>query len=63
MYEERQEEKVRKYSCKNCGQPFEAYPPDDVHTHANVLDKGSDWIELTSECKNCKFKNILYWTS
>jgi len=55
-------EKVKKFSCLNCGTPFEAYPPDDLHDKA-TRKKGfyKDNIKVNYICKKCKNVNTLYW--
>jgi DNA-directed RNA polymerase subunit RPC12/RpoP len=56
---------VRKYPCRKCGHPFEAYPPDDLHTQAVLrpCDADEDCIQQEYECDTCgEVKmNKLYW--
>jgi len=52
----------RKYSCKNCGKPFEAHPPDDKLKIALLKPcKEGDSIEIKYECENCFYKNSIFW--
>ena len=58
---------VKKFSCGNCDDAFEAYPPDDVYIKARVKECNvCKYLKLTQikrivECKNCNHSNILYW--
>ena len=53
--------KKKTFSCKECGKPFEAYPPDDIHTTVS-LTKTDDCVERTYECSNKEpHKNTVYW--
>jgi len=58
--------KAKKFSCMQCGTPFEVYPPDDRHPTAS-LDKPKEASgtikEMTFICKNegCKHPTTLYW--
>ena len=55
-------DKVKKYSCIECGATFSAYPPDDRHDIAtrNKEDYG-DHIEVKYRCKACGHFNMIYW--
>jgi hypothetical protein len=48
------------FSCRKCGKPFEAYPPDDAHTTA-LMERSKDAVEITYECEN-GHENPFYWT-
>jgi hypothetical protein len=51
-----------RYSCKACGNPFEAKPPDDVHKFSSVYQCWKfDWIERECKCLNCSKITTLYW--
>lgn len=58
----------KKYSCKQCGDPFDAYQPDDKFTFAmaracfvcDVLGLGQQ-VERNYECDSCDAKNTIYW--
>ena len=55
---------VKKLSCIHCGNPFEVYPPDDLHHFATrrMEDYGDNiWIRYT--CKGCKKINLIYWAN
>jgi DNA-directed RNA polymerase subunit RPC12/RpoP len=55
-------EEVKKYSCLNCGTPFDAYPPDDLHRWASRdPNHYKDNIKVTYLCKECKNENVIYW--
>jgi hypothetical protein len=42
------------YSCKACGTPFSAAPPDDVHRFSSVYQCWKfDWIERSYRCPEC----------
>ena len=51
------------FSCIKCGNPYEAYPPDDKHRIATMLSEEAkkDHIIVKYICKNCGNINILYW--
>lgn len=54
--------KERKYGCLKCGNPFEAYPPDDRHHTATRSEKDyEDNIKVEYQCSKCGEKNIIYW--
>ena len=54
---------ARKYACRNCGQSFDAAPPDDVHKFAMVnRPMVGNPILVNYECENCNKKNPLYWS-
>jgi len=44
---------------KGCGKPFDAYPPDGIHTAASV-EKTEDAVERTYKCPD-GHENTLYW--
>jgi len=58
----------KRYSCKQCGDPFDAYPPDDYYTYAMIkkcfvcdaLGLGKH-VERNYECNGCDTKNTVYW--
>jgi DNA-directed RNA polymerase subunit RPC12/RpoP len=50
------------YSCKACGNPFSASPPDDVHKFSSVYQCWKfDWIERSYRCHECGNTTTLYW--
>ena len=56
------------YSCQQCGQPFDAIPPDDVHVVAMAdkcpvceVNRTQAYITTQFECSNCNGKNALNW--
>ena len=52
----------RKFSCINCGHPYDAYPPNDVfHIAQNKQCNENDCIEIKYECDNCNNKNTIFW--
>jgi hypothetical protein len=50
------------YACNNCGSPFPAVAPDDIHTVilSSPCPKG-DSIEIPYECRDCHHRNTKYW--
>ena len=50
---------AKKFSCKECGAPFDAYPPDDAHTTA-LLEKEEGAVERKYSC-TYGHENVLYW--
>lgn len=58
----RKNEYTGRYSCKACGNPFDAFPPDDVHRVSSVYQCWKfDWIERSYRCPECKNTTTLYW--
>lgn len=53
---------TKHYSCKACGNTFEANPPDDVYSYSSVVPCWNfDWVERSYQCSRCN-KNIkLFW--
>jgi hypothetical protein len=50
------------FSCKECGNPFDANPPDDVHKFASVYPCWKfDWVERSSQCSRCGKSTKLFW--
>jgi len=55
-------ETVKKYSCLNCGTPFEVYPPDDLHDIATRNETDfKDHIKINYKCTECNEINTIYW--
>jgi len=56
--------RVRIFSCPECGNAYEAYPPDDNHTTASLEEpkevEGSV-IKIVHDCEKCKHPITLYW--
>jgi len=54
----------RTFSCPECGNPYDAYPPDDRHTTAS-LEKPEEAegsvIPITHDCLVCKTPITIYW--
>lgn len=52
----------KKYACRNCGYPYEIYPPDDIHTTAKLSPcEFGDSILMKYECGNCNHPNEIHW--
>jgi len=54
----------RSFSCPECGNPYEAYPPDDLHTTASLeepKDASGSVIKIVHDCLNCKHPITVYW--
>jgi DNA-directed RNA polymerase subunit RPC12/RpoP len=57
-------EHTSRYSCKACGNPFDANLPDDVHKFSSVYQCWKfDWIEREYKCHSCSKTTTLYWHS
>jgi hypothetical protein len=55
-------EAVKCYSCKACGNIFDAHPPDDVHRFSSVYPCWKfDWIERNYQCSRCSRSSKLFW--
>jgi hypothetical protein len=56
--------KKRVFSCPECGNPYEAYPPDDSHTTVSLeepKDALGSVIKIIHDCETCKHPITLYW--
>ena len=53
---------AKKFSCLVCGEPFEASPPDDVHTIGKREPQMEDSIMVKYHCVN-RHENKIYWES
>jgi len=54
---------ARNFGCVNCGHPYTAYPPDDVHVVASRI--ASPFLEEVQSdylCSGCKEVSQLYWS-
>jgi hypothetical protein len=61
---ESEKNSVKCYSCKECGNPFDANPPSDVHMFSSVYQCSKfDWIEREYRCPSCSKTTTLYWHS
>lgn len=50
------------FSCKECGNSFDANPPDDVHRFSSVYPCWKfDWIERNYHCSKCSNSTKLFW--
>ena len=57
-------QKRRMFSCPECGNSYEAYPPDDIHTRASLKDPGENAtsvIKIVHDCLVCKHPIEVYW--
>ena len=53
---------VRKFGCSKCGQPIEAYPPDDEYVELSMEPcKEGDSKRIQFICDNCQESNVRYW--
>jgi DNA-directed RNA polymerase subunit RPC12/RpoP len=55
--------KTKMFSCAKCGAPFEAFPPDDLHSIATRLEKEATKDNVIAEykCRDCGKVNTIYW--
>lgn len=58
----------RVFGCPNCGEKYEAYPPDDRHPIASIekpssSDVEGSVIEVNNKCGTCGSSFKLYWYS
>jgi len=59
-------QKMRVFSCPECGNPYKAYPPDGYHTTVSIeppQDAVGSVIKIVHDCKECKHPITLYWYS
>lgn len=58
-------EKERIFSCPECGNPYVAFPPDDLHDTASLKEpssnNASDIIKIIHDCEKCKTPITIYW--
>jgi len=52
---------AKSFSCLTCGEPFEAFPPDDQHSIGSI-DPSPTAISITYTCVN-HHKNTIFWLS
>ena len=53
---------MKKFSCLNCGAPFDAYPPDDIHNTASLrITNVNEPKKIKYKCEQCNRENIIYW--
>jgi hypothetical protein len=52
----------KRYACRNCGHPYDSYPPDDLHKTARLTpcEKG-DSIAQNYDYDNYGQQNTLHW--
>ena len=55
------EKGAKLFSCLVCGEPFEAFPPDDQH-NIGSREPSINSIPITYTCVN-RHKNTIYWLS
>jgi hypothetical protein len=57
--------KQRIFNCPECGNPYVAYPPDDLHETAALKEPSaadsSDTIKIIHDCEKCKTPITIYW--
>jgi len=57
-------QKKRTFSCPECGNPYDAYPPDDIHDTASLDDPGDNATsvkKIVHDCLECKHPIEIYW--
>jgi rubredoxin len=53
---------AKRFSCLECGKPFDAFPPDDMHNVASRNQNSyEDNIKVDYTCENCAHVNTIYW--
>lgn len=63
----RRESRERIFCCPECGTPYYAYPPDDIHTRASLDEPKPENAEsikkVTHDCDNeqCRHPIVIYW--
>jgi uncharacterized protein with PIN domain len=57
--------KKRVFSCPECGNPYEAHPPDDLHDTVALQEPSKENAEnimtIVHDCLICKHPITLYW--
>ncbi len=57
--------KRRIFGCAKCGNPYEAYPPDDLHDTVALQEPSKEnaesVIKIVHDCSICKHPITLYW--
>ena len=56
-------ESENKFTCPDCGEFYEAYPPDNYYKQARIKKSSSKKgeYEMKHRCSKCKKMNTLYW--
>lgn len=57
-------QRKRIFSCPECGNSYEAYPPNDIHTRASLDDpreNASSVKKIVHDCLECKNPIEIYW--
>lgn len=55
---------AKSFSCHICGEPFEAFPPDDMHLKGSILRlPNAIPIKYTCENRACMAENTIFWVS
>jgi DNA-directed RNA polymerase subunit M/transcription elongation factor TFIIS len=61
----RRDSRERIYSCPECGNPYYAFPPDDIHTKASLDEpKPENAVSVKKvihDCEKCKHPIEIYW--
>jgi hypothetical protein len=53
---------AHRHACRNCGEGFVAFPPDDEHNQCSIENYGiSGTLAQNYDCKNCEHRNVLFW--
>ena len=53
---------TKRYSCEDCGNSFDANPPDDVCRFSSMFPCWNfDWVERTYKCSSCGNNIKLFW--
>ncbi len=48
------------FSCPKCGEPYDAFPPDDKHRKVSKFPDRNT-IPVTNKCNICGTINRIYW--
>ena len=55
----------RIFSCVECGEPYTAFPPDDLHKVASIKEPSEkdawDTIKIIHDCVKCLKPMTVYW--
>lgn len=57
--------KQRIFSCPECGNPYVAFPPDDIHDVATIKEpsmvEARSVVKIIHDCEHCKTPITVYW--
>ncbi len=53
---------MRLFACPKCGETYNAFPPDEMHTISSKYPDRNT-IPVNTKCEMCGHINTIYWKS